>query len=231
MNPIRSIKELSAFERGLWITSVITVAITGIVGQSGLMQTIASLIGVTALIFVSKGDVFGQLLTVVFSVLYGIISYTFAYYGEMLTYLCMTAPIALFAVISWLRHPYREGVSEVEVNTLSHSERIFAVCLTVAVTAAFYFILKYFNTANLIPSTVSVATSFLASYLTFRRSRFYAMWYAANDIVLIVLWTLATIEDISYLPMIICFVMFLANDSYGFVYWSKMLKRQSQDSK
>ena len=228
-------KFLKYFTLGEWLlwgaSVVLIVASFLIFGGSGYLTLCASLIGATSLIFNAKGNPAGQALMIVFSVLYGIISYGFAYYGEMLTYLCMTAPIALFAVISWLRHPYREGVSEVEVNTLSHSERIFAVCLTVAVTAAFYFILKYFNTANLIPSTVSVATSFLASYLTFRRSRFYAMWYAANDIVLIVLWTLATIEDISYLPMIICFVMFLANDSYGFFYWSKMLKRQSQDSK
>ena len=96
-----------------------------------------------------------------------------------------------------------------------------------AVTAAFYFILKALHTANLIPSTVSVATSFLAVYLTFRRSPYYALAYAANDVVLILLWTLAAIEDLSYLSVIICFVMFLANDLYGFLNWRKMQKKQA----
>ena len=41
-----------------------------------------------------------------------------------------------------------------------------------------------FNTTNLIPSTISVTISFLAVYLTFRRSPYFDLAYALNDIVL-----------------------------------------------
>ena len=51
------------------------------------------------------------------------------------------------------------------------------------VTFAFYFILAHFKTANIVPGTISVTTSFLAAYLTFRRSPFFALAYAANDVV------------------------------------------------
>lgn len=98
--------------------------------------------------------------------------------------------------------------------------------LTAVVTWGFYFILDHFGTANMIPSTLSVATSFIAVYLTFRRSPYFALAYAANDVVLIVLWTLAAVENIRYLSVIICFVMFLVNDLYGFVSWKRMEKRQ-----
>ena len=99
--------------------------------------------------------------------------------------------------------------------------------LTASVTVLFYFILRYFHTANLIPSTLSVTTSFIAVYLTFRRIPFFAVAYAANDILLIVLWTLASIEDIHYISVLICFVVFLVNDIYGFISWQRMKKRQS----
>jgi nicotinamide mononucleotide transporter len=167
---------------------------------------------------------------VIFSILYGIISFTFAYYGEMATYLGMTAPMAVFALISWLRNPYNGNKAEVTVNRLKGKEIVFMIILTAVVTFIFYFILRAFHTANLIPSTISVTTSFLAVYLTFRRSAFYAIAYAANDIVLIVLWVLATLSDISYLSVIICFAMFLANDIYGFINWSKMRRRQANNS-
>ena len=98
--------------------------------------------------------------------------------------------------------------------------------LTALVTLGFYFIPDHFDTANMIPSTLSVTTSFLAVYLTFRRSPYFALAYAANDVVLIVMWTMAAVEDISYLSVIICFVMFLVNDLYGFVSWKRMEKRQ-----
>ncbi|MBE5953972.1 MAG: nicotinamide mononucleotide transporter [Lachnospiraceae bacterium] len=219
-------KDLTKFELGLWLISVTVIIVSfAISGGGDILTIIASLIGVTALIFVAKGYVIGQILTVVFAVFYGIISYYFRYYGEMITYLCMTAPIAVMAVVSWLRNPY-EGTKEVKISHVTKNQVIVMSILTVLVTLAFYFILKAMGTANLLFSTISITTSFVASYLTFLRSPYYAVAYSANDKILIVLWTMATLEDVSYLPMICCFVMFLINDMYGFFNWRRMRKRQ-----
>lgn len=98
-----------------------------------------------------------------------------------------------------------------------------------AVTVLFYFILEYFHTANIVPSTLSVTTSFVAVYLTFRRSPLFALAYASNDIVLIVLWILASIYDIRYVSVAVCFVTFLVNDIYGYISWQKMKRRQGAD--
>ena len=144
----------------------------------------------------------------------------------MITYLGMTGPMALFALIAWLMHPYRGNRAEVAVNRISLPEYVGMGVLTALVTFGFYFILAWFDTANLVLSTLSVTTSFIAVYLTFRRSPYFALAYAANDVVLIILWILAAIEDISYLSVIICFVMFLINDLYGFISWKRMEKRQ-----
>jgi nicotinamide mononucleotide transporter PnuC len=192
------------------------------------MTLLASLIGVTSLIFNAKGNPFGQFLMVIFSILYGIISYSFNYYGEMITYLGMTMPMTVLALISWLRNPYKGNKAEVKVNHISKKETVFMLILTTAVTVVFYFILRHFNTANLLPSTLSVTTSFMAVYLTFRRSAWYAIAYAANDIILIILWIFASLTDISYVSVIICFTMFLVNDLYGFINWKKMSARQNE---
>ena len=224
---VRKIRSLSGFELGLWLFSLIGVTLSSVFSPVfDPLSLTASLIGVTALIFVAKGDPLGQVLTVVFSVFYGIIAWTFRYYGEMITYLGMSAPMAALAVISWVRNPYEQGKAEVRVNRLKLPEVLFLAALTILVTVLFYFILAFFGTANLLPSTLSVTTSFLASYLTFRRSPFYALAYAANDLVLIALWILAALENPSYLPMILCFAMFFLNDTYGFINWQRMQKRQ-----
>lgn len=218
------------FEIGLWISSVFIIIGTFVVLEDkDYLTLLASLIGATFLILNAKGNPIGQLLTIFFSILYGFISYRFAYYGEMITYLCMSMPIAFVALISWLKNPYKGNRSEVTVNHISKKEAVFMVILSIIVTVVFYFILEYFNTANLIPSTLSVTTSFLAAYLTFRRSPYFALLYAANDIVLIVLWILATITDVSYLSVVICFIVFLVNDMYGFISWKRMEKRQKDN--
>lgn len=189
----------------------------------------ASIIGVTSLIFNAKGNPIGQALMVVFSIIYGVISFGFAYYGEMITYLCMTAPMAIFALISWLKNPYKGNRAQVEVNNISKKEWTIMFAVSIVVTVVFYFILDAFNTSNMIPSTISVTTSFIAVYLTFRRSPYFALGYATNDIVLIVLWVLASIKDFSYISVVICFVVFLVNDIYGFVSWKRMQKTQQND--
>ena len=224
-------KKLTAyFSKGewtLWGSSSALILISFLLfDRANTMTLAASLIGVTSLIFNAKGNPIGQALMILFSLLYGLISYTFSYYGEMITYLGMTAPMALFALITWLRNPFGGNRAEVAVNQITRIELLGALALTAIVTFVFYFILDYFETANIIPSTLSVTTTFIAVYLTFRRSPYFALAYAANDVVLILLWAMAAAEDISYLSVLICFVVFLVNDLYGFMNWRKMEQRQ-----
>lgn len=225
----RKEKYFTKAETALWLISSSLIIISFFVfDKENYLTLAASLIGVTSLILNAKGNPIGQLLIVIFSILYGIISYSFSYYGEMITYLGMTAPMAVFALISWLRNPYNGNKAEVKINRLKKKEAAVIILLSAAVTVVFYFILRAFGTANLFFSTLSVTTSFSAVYLTFRRSVYFALCYAANDIVLIILWTLAASNDISYLSVAICFAMFLVNDIYGFINWLRIRKRQEE---
>ena len=219
----------SRAEKLLWLLSASCIAIFFLIfDRVNYMTFAASLIGVTSLIFNAKGNPFGQLLMIFFSLLYGVISFTFSYYGEMITYLGMTMPMALFSLISWLRHPYKGKRSEVEVNRIKGKEIVSMTVLTAVITFIFFFILRFFHTANIIPSTLSVATSFAAVYLTFRRSPFFAVAYALNDMVLIILWVLASFNDTGYISVAVCFIVFLVNDIYGFINWRRMERQQKQ---
>lgn len=223
------LKSLNIFEWSVWIVGVISIVLSFfLLKNTQYHYLVGALIGVTCLIFESKGNPIGQFLTIVFAVFYGIISFSFKYYGEMITYLGMTTPIAVYALVVWLKNPYNGNKSEVRVNEISGREWIIFMAANVAVTVAFYFILRALNTANLIVSTVSVFTSFLAVYLTARRSRFYAVGYAMNDVVLITMWVFASVDDLTYLPMVICFTVFLIVDVYAFFNWTRMLKRQQR---
>ena len=224
-NPIQI---LTLGEKLLWLASVVVVAGSFLLFQSDdILTLIASLIGVSALIYVAKGHVLGQVLIILFAVFYGAISFYFQYYGEMITYLGMSAPIAVFSLISWIRHPFKDS-QEVEVSKLSRKQKIFAAVSSFLVTVLFYFILKALGNARLLISTFSVTTSFFASYLTFCRSPYYALAYAANDVVLIVLWVWASFNDRSYIAVVVCFVAFLFNDIYGFLSWRRMERLQKE---
>ena len=230
MNMIESIKRLKWYEYVIWLGSVLVIVVSYIVFQiDGYLSLIASLIGVTALIFLAKGDVLGQVLTVLFSILYAIVSFKFRYWGEMITYLGMTMPIAVAAVVTWIKNPFDKG--EVKVRHTSPLLWTVLSVLAIVVTVIFYFILRFFRTPNLYVSTISITTSFMAASIAMIRSSYYAMFYAANDVVLIVLWILATRDNISYLPMVLCFICFLINDLYAFINWQAMKKRQDESDK
>ncbi len=221
-------KYFSTGEKLLWGGSVLLIlAAFFVFDRANYLNLAASLVGVTSLIFAAKANPIAPALMIVFSALYGIISFGFSYYGEMITYLGMTLPMSVISLVSWLRNPFDGKKSEVRVNKIHRGEVLFMFGLSLVVTAVFYFILKAFGTANLALSTLSVTTSFIAVYLTFRRSPFYALAYAANDIVLISLWILAARESLQYVSVAVCFAAFLVNDLYGLISWRRIAKKQS----
>ena len=101
MKKTHTVLGLSAFELGLWLCSLVAITASFLCTvPRDYLTLIASLIGVTALIFTAKGRVLGQALIVLFAVFYGVVSFGLHYYGEMITYLGMSAPMALFAIVA-----------------------------------------------------------------------------------------------------------------------------------
>ncbi len=217
-NPIAG---LTKKEWGAWIGSLLIIIISNLLsGSCDPLTLIAACIGVTSLIFAAKGNVWSQILMIIFSILYGIISWQFRYWGEMITYLGMTMPMAIWSTVTWIKNP-SEGGKEVEIQKLTKKHVVLLLVGAVVVTTLFYMILSALNTPNIVFSTISVTTSFFAASLTMLRSSYYAVGYAANDIVLIVLWVLASINDLRYLAVTVIFVIFFFYDVYGFISWKK----------
>lgn len=223
-NPLKS---LSKKEWGIWFGSLMVVTVSNLIpGDLDVLTLAAALIGVTSLIFAAKGNVWAQILMIAFSILYGIISWRFRYWGEMITYLGMTLPMAIWSTITWAKNPSKENGNEVAIQKLTRKMIVLLALFCVVVTLSFYALLQALHTPNLVFSTISITTSFLAASLTMLRSSYYALGYAANDVVLIVLWVLASMENPGYVPVVANFCIFLFSDLYGFISWKKRERNQ-----
>ena len=128
--------------------------------------------------------------------------------------------MAIWSTITWIRNPSESG-KEVEIQQLTKKHIFLLVTSATVITIIFYKILAVLETPNIIFSTISITTSFLAASLTMLRSSYYAVGYAANDIVLIVLWIMATMKDPSCFSVTIIFTIFFFFDVYGFISWRK----------
>ena len=218
----------------LWILSMAAIALSAAVsaaltGKPDHLTLAAALIGVTSLIFAASGNAWAQILMIFFCILYGMISHQFCYWGEMITYLGMSLPMAVWSLVTWLSHPSENG-GKVEIQRLSRRQVTVLLLSAAVVTAVFSLLLYRLNTPKLIMSCVSIATSYLAAALTMLRSSYYAAGYAANDIVLILLWVYVSMENPLYLTVAVNFAIFLINDFYGFLQWKKREKLQMQNN-
>ena len=179
----------------------------------------------TALLL-AKGKNLGQVFGIVITILYSIVSFNNKFYGEVIIYLFMMFPMYIIGIASWFRHKNKETDS-VEVNKISQKEWIIVAIVFVGIFIGIYYLLKAFNTNELVVSTISVLASLFAIYLQIRRSRFSFSFYMINDIILMVLWGIPVISgNLLLLPMVLNPIINLINDSYGFYNWKKLEKEQ-----
>lgn len=218
--------KLTKFETCLCLVSVLVIVIGFCFAQEkDVLNLVSSLIGVTSLIYIAKGNLFGEILSLIFGILYSFISYQNRLFSELITYGFMYVPLSIATIVTWFRHPYKDEKT-VEITKTSLKLFLLIVLLGFIVTIIFYFLLKYLNTPSLYVSTFSILTSFIASALVILRSPYYALAFALNDIVLIILWTISTISNVQNITILLCFVVFFFNDIYGFIAWNKRFKKQ-----
>lgn len=218
------------FSRSDWIIYTLSIAIILLSNifarEIDYFKVIATIIGATSLIFIAKGHFLGQIIMIVFAVFYSILSYINGYYGEIIISAGLTLPLSISSIYTWVKNPYKKGENVVKSYRLNSKDVITTILISLVVLIGGFFVLRALNTNDLFVSTISLGTSFVASYLMFRRNSFYAIAFMFNDIVLIVLWSLASVGDITNLSVVSCFVMFLINDLYAFVSWKMREKRQ-----
>ena len=209
------------------IVMIVTVFVFN--SEKNWLSLAGSIIGITGVMFLAKGLVFAPYILLVNAVLYSILAYTQAYYGQLIVYICLMIPISIISIISWNKNKNSENSAQVQVNKIKKSEYMYLAIASFVAMVGFYFLLKLFNTNQLIINTLSLVITAVATYLSFRRCSYYAIFYLLNDVILIVLWSISVaVSGMGYMPTVLCFVIFLINDIYGFIHWKIEEKKQSQ---
>lgn len=145
-NPFKSFKKK---EWALWIVSLVLVIMSNLLsGNVDVLTLSAACVSVTSLVFAAIGNVWAPILMIAFSIFYGIISWKFRYWGEVITYLGMTMPMAIWSTITWIKNPAKNG-KEVAIQKLTKKHFLLVAVSTVIVTAVFYMILAKLNTPNM----------------------------------------------------------------------------------
>lgn len=219
-------KNWALWEVVFLLTSIVAVSICFFISpERSVLSFISSICGITTVFFLAKGLFFAPITDIIYNCLYAAVSIVSFYYGEAIIYIVIMMPISISSLITWLKNKNKDEAT-VKVNKIKPKEWLFLAIACVAITIGFYFLLKVLNTSQLIVSTISIITSVIGAYLLLRRSSYYAIAFILNDVILIVLWGLTTLTSgLMYLPTTLSFIVFLVNDTYGFIRWKKEEKK------
>lgn len=214
-------KDWTNFEKLLLFGSIIIVSFSGILFKSDLLTTSCSIVGIITALLLAKGKNLGQVFGLLITVLYSIVSFKNKYYGEVLMYTLLKLPMYVIGILAWKNHK-NEKTNSVEINSIKKNEWIILSIVFIWVFVGIYYLLRAFNTNELIVSTISVLISLVAIYLQIRRSKYIFGFYLLNDIILVFLWGIPVLQGkFILLPMLLNPTINFINDSYGFYNWKK----------
>ena len=216
------LKGWNLFEKTILFGGILLIYLIGFVFHANLLSIFCSMLCVVTVLFLAKGNNLGNVLGILGSVLYIIVSYNNKYYGEILIYVFLMIPMYAIGVYTWLNHKNKD-TNSVEINMISKKEWTLAFLAFVVAFVGIYSLLKIFATSTLYLSTISVLLNLFAVYLQVRRSRFCFCFYLVNDVVLFFLWIIPVINgNYTSIPMILNPIINFISDCYGFYNWRKI---------
>lgn len=178
----------------------------------------------TALLL-AKGKYSCYIVGIISTFFYAFVSYSNSYYGEVIIAMCCTLPLMIVGLVNWLKH--QDNTNTVIIKKITIKELLLVLLSQAIMFVGYYFLLKVFNTNNLLVSTFSIVASIIATYLTARRSEYGFIGFIINDIILIALWSIPVVKgNMTIIPVLLCPILLLINDIYGVYNWKKIKSTQ-----
>jgi len=218
-------KKWTNFEKILLFGSMLTIVIVGIIFKSDLLILSCSLIWALTALLIAKGNNLCRLFGILADTLYSILSFKNQFYGEVLVHVIFLI-MDIIWVISWIHHKNIE-TNFVKINNIKRKEWTIAAFVFLFLLVWMYYLLKFFNTNELIISTISVVLTLYALYFLVRRSKYSLVFYLFCDVTLILLWGIYVFQgNIELVPIFLNSIILFVNDSYGVYNRRKVEKLQ-----
>lgn len=200
-----------------------------------ILSVLTSIVGIWGIFYIAKGDLIAHYIYILYSILYSIVSLIAGYYGETIIYTFVMLPIHINSILSWKKHLRQTGKKTVEAQKINKKQIIISTSIALVLSVPFYFLLANINTEMPFCSTLSLSSSCLAAYFMLKRTDFFSIIFAFDDLFLIILWSVKMFnDDISCMPtLLVCLGLFIS-DFYSAISWKKRsncTRREMQNGK
>lgn len=219
------LKDWTKFEKIFLVIGTIAALVLTYVFKGTWIDLGYALLYFWTALLLAKGKFSCYIIGIISTFFYAFVSYSNSYYGEVIIAMGCTLPLMIVGLINWLKH--QDNTNTVIIKEITKKELILVLLSQIVMFFGYYYLLKAFNTNNLLVSTFSVMASIIATYLTARRCEHGFIGFIINDIILIVLWGIPVINgELNIIPVLICPVLLLINDIYGVYNWKRIKDNQ-----
>lgn len=222
------LKSWTKFEKIFLLLGTIAALVLTLLFNGTIIDLGYTLLYFWTALLLAKGKYACYIIGIISTFFYAYVSYSNSYYGEVIISMCCTLPLMIFGLINWLKH--QDNTKTVVIKDMTIKEFVIVLLSQVILFMGYYYILKLFNTNNILVSTFSIVASLIATYLTARRSEYGFVGFIINDLILIALWGIPIFTgNLSIIPVVLCPILLLINDIYGAYNWKK-IKIEQKDN-
>lgn len=218
-------KSWTLFEKlFLFIGTIVAIVLTFVFKGTWIDLGYTLLYFWTALLL-AKGKYACYIIGILSTFFYAYVSYTNNYFGEVIISMCCTLPLIIVGLVNWIKH--QDDTNTVVIKDIGKKELIIVLMSQIILFSVYYYLLKMFNTNNVLVSTFSIVASLIATYLTAKRSEYGFIGFIINDLILILLWGIPVLTgNLSIIPVVLCPILLLINDIYGAYNWRRIKLEQ-----
>ena len=211
------------------ITACAIIVALSIYWQDTWMGILSATTGAACVICTGKGKLSAYVFGLVNSVLYAIISYQAALYGETMLNALYYVPMQFVGFYTWSRHMNTE-TNEVIKKNMKWTGRLMMTAFILAGTIGYGLLLRAMGDAMPFVDAFTTVTSVAAMLISVKM--FAEQWWiwVVVDIVSVYMWFQSFLQGQEYIATLIMWLVYLVNAVIMLVKWEREAKRNERDA-
>lgn len=214
------LKNWSKFELLWLIFASIFITVLPICLGDTVLGIISAFTGVVFVIMTAKGSIWCHIWGFISCLLYAVVSYQNAYYGEFVINILYHVPIQVIGFISWKKN-MNQNTNTVMTRTLSNKYKLFICLLCVVVTVIWGFCLQQIGGALPYIAALSNVLSLIARFLSVNRyAEQWVLWIVLN-VISVGMWVYALGSGSQNIGTLFMWIIYVINSVWGYIKWKK----------
>lgn len=224
--------ELAGWKRweAVWLAAAAgVIALLSVSWGDTWLGVVSSVTGVASVVCTGKGKLSAYLFGLVNSVLYALIAWQAAYYGETMLNLLYYVPMQFVGFFVWSRH-MNEGTHEVEKRRMRAGGRLLTLLAVAAGTVLYGLLLRQMGDAMPFVDSFTTVASVAAMLLSVRM--FAEQWWVwvAVDVFSVYMWYVDFAKGSGNMGTLLMWAVYLGNAVIMLVRWEREARAKERET-